>query len=107
MSSMVNDPSVTLFRLLTTSHSTEGKSPAERFQPQRSAIGPLNQTHRSAYVSFGGFLPVEESNSVWSVTVKRNELNVCLREVLLFEAIHDALSVFLSCGCKFDTLCVH
>lgn len=84
-------------RLLTTSYRTVGKSPETfgSYTPMRVE----SHAHREggAYITATvvWFLPIQQSECIWIFHSKRDELDVSLCEVLLFETIYCAFSIFL------------
>jgi len=87
---MVNVPSITDDRLLTTSYSTDGKSP-EAFYFMLSVS--LFRFDKYTYILLGWLLPIEESNRIGVFQVKRNQLYVSLRQILFLQAIYQAFFV--------------
>lgn len=50
---------------------------------------------RKTYITFGGFLPVEQPNGIWVPHAQRNQFNVSFSQVLFLQTIDGSLSVFL------------
>ena len=50
---------------------------------------------RKAYITFGGFLPVEQPNGIWVSHTQRNQFDISFSQVLFLQTIDGSFSVFL------------